>query len=88
MNKKTKSEIKLPSLVKAQSIYDVIGKGKSQDLDELLAMEPEFKCYLRPVIEGDHKGWGFVAENFSTSPTKAVYPMVYQLRQHLYDLEI
>lgn len=51
-------------------------------------MEPEFKCYLRPVIEDNYDGWAFVANNLQTSPRKSIYPMVYSLRQHLYDLEI
>lgn len=43
-------------------------------------MENEFKCYLRPVIEDDQDGWGFLAANLKTS-SSAIYPKIYNFRQ-------
>jgi len=45
-----------------------------------LKMENEFKCYLRPVIEDDQDGWGFLAANLKTS-SSAIYPKIYNFRQ-------
>ena len=64
-------------MIKSEALYDMLGKGKMHSLEELLSMEAEFKCYLRPVIQDGHSGWGFLASNLQTSPKKAVYPMVY-----------
>ena len=75
-----KIDLRLPPVIKSEAIYDVIGKGKKHNLDELLKLEPEFKCYLRPVIQDDYNGWAFLAHNLQTSPKKAVYPMVFSLR--------
>jgi len=32
-------------------------------LQEILELESEFKSYLRPVIEEDLSGWGFVTNS-------------------------
>ena len=59
---------KVPSVVKKSNLYDVLGKGVMPDLNELLACEPEFKCYLRPIIQDELKAWNFLADNLSASP--------------------
>jgi hypothetical protein len=62
-------------------LYEIINKGGRTNLNELLKMESEFKCYIRPVIDDDYQGWGLVANNVSTSPEGSIYPWIYKLRQ-------
>jgi hypothetical protein len=55
----------------------VLGKSNKTNLEEVKALENEFKCYLRPVIEqGDHNGWSFLADNLKLGST-ALYPKIY-----------
>ena len=39
--------------VKNDNLYNVMGKNGITSLKEVLQLEEEFKCYLRPVIEDD-----------------------------------
>lgn len=59
-----------------------MGKGVKTDFQEVLAMEDEFKCYLRPVIEDEETGWSFVAGNINPQ-IKTIYPKIYQLHQFI-----
>lgn len=56
----------------------MIGKGVKTDLKDILSMEDEFRCFLRPVIEDEESGWGFIADNINPS-IKTIYPKIYQL---------
>ncbi len=48
-------------------------------LKEILQLEEEFKCYLRPVIEDDENGWGFIAYNVNL-PKSSIYQKLYKMR--------
>jgi len=67
-------------VITESTLNKVIGKREKPNLDELLENEPEFKCYLRPIIRDEQQGWNFLAENMSTSSRKSVYPLIYTLR--------
>ena len=58
--------------VKNDNLYNVMGKNGITSLKEVLQLEEEFKCYLRPVIEDDQNGWGFLAYNLSI-PKSSIY---------------
>jgi len=75
----TKRELSLPNVVKKESLYKVLNKGGKWDISEILELENEFKCYLRPVIEDTEEGWGFLAANLKVS-SSAIYPKIYHLR--------
>ena len=62
---KMKRDASLPNVIEKSNIYQVMGKGVKTDFQEVIAMEDEFKCYLRPVIEDEESGWGFVAGNIN-----------------------
>jgi formiminotetrahydrofolate cyclodeaminase len=59
----TMVEEKLPTVVTKTNLYSILGKAKKQSLKEILELESEFKSYLRPVIEEDQTGWGFITSS-------------------------
>ena len=49
--------------------------------DEILPLESEFKCYIRPVIDDDEQGWGLIAANVKFPDRTGIYPRIYQWRK-------
>lgn len=76
----------LAPVVRKESLYSVLNKGGKWDIKDILPMEDEFKCYLRPVIEDPQEGWGFLAANLKVS-SSAIYPKIYNFRQQKRDQE-
>ena len=49
-------------------------------LEDIIPLESEFKCYIRPIIDDDDKGWSFLAANMKVRDRVSIYPRIYQWR--------
>jgi len=45
--------------------------------DEILPLESEFKCYIRPVIDDEEQGWGLIAANVKFPDRIGIYSKIY-----------
>ena len=51
---------KSDSVTKKSTIYNLIGKCTKTDLNQILELESEFKCYFRPLIQENQPGWNLI----------------------------
>lgn len=61
-----------------------MNKGGKHDYADIMSNEDEFRCYLRPIIEEENQGWGFIAQNVDSN-NKNIYPKIYRLRKWMED---
>lgn len=62
-----------PQSTEKATLYSILDKGSMPRLDEILSLENEFRCYIRPVMPDLAQGWAFLAANLTPKDPKGIY---------------